>query len=121
MRIALNGAEPIDPDAVEAFVAEASRHGFRPEAVFPAFGMAELAIGGSFPPPMRGLVFDTVDAETLEHQHLAKPVDADLRAPAAWPCWASRCRAWRCASPTPPPARSCPSARSASWRSPGPR
>jgi fatty-acyl-CoA synthase len=46
--------------------------------VFPAFGMAELAIGGSFPPPMRGLVFDTVDAETLEHQHLAKPVDAEL-------------------------------------------
>ena len=78
MRIALNGAEPVDPAAVEAFVAEASRHGFRPEAVFPAFGMAELAIGGSFPPPMRGLVFDTVDAETLEHQHLAKPVDADL-------------------------------------------
>jgi fatty-acyl-CoA synthase len=78
MRIALNGAEPVDPAAVEAFVAEASRHGFRPEAVFPAFGMAELGIGGSFPPPMRGLVFDTVDAETLEHQHLAKPVDADL-------------------------------------------
>ena len=78
MRIALNGAEPVDPAAVEAFVAEASRHGFPPGAVFPAFGMAELAIGGSFPPPMRGLVFDTVDAETLEHQHLAKPVDADL-------------------------------------------
>jgi fatty-acyl-CoA synthase len=78
MRIALNGAEPVDPAAVEAFVAEASRHGFRPGAVFPAFGMAELGIGGSFPPPMRGLVFDTVDAETLEHQHLAKPVDADL-------------------------------------------
>jgi fatty-acyl-CoA synthase len=78
MRIALNGAEPVDPAAVEAFVAEATRHGFRPGAVFPAFGMAELAIGGSFPPPMRGLVFDSVDAETLEQQHLAKPVDGDL-------------------------------------------
>jgi fatty-acyl-CoA synthase len=77
MRIALNGAEPVDPDAVAAFVEEATRHGFRPGAVFPAFGMAELAIGGSFPTPMRGLVFDAVDAVTLEHQHLAKPVDPD--------------------------------------------
>ncbi len=29
MRVALNGAEPIDPDAVEAFVAAAELHGFR--------------------------------------------------------------------------------------------
>ncbi len=79
LRVALNGAEPVDPDAVDAFVREATRHGFRPGAVFPAFGMAELAIGGTFPPPMRGLVFDTVDAETLEHQHLAKPVDPATR------------------------------------------
>lgn len=77
LRIALNGAEPVDPEAVAAFVQEASRHGFDPGAVFPAFGMAELAIGGSFPPPMRGLVFDNVDADTLEHQHLAKPSEAD--------------------------------------------
>ncbi len=34
MRIALNGAEPIDPDAVEAFVAAAQPHGFRPGAEF---------------------------------------------------------------------------------------
>ena len=77
LRVALNGAEPVDPEAVGAFVEEAQRHGFNPGAVFPAFGMAELAIGGSFPPPMRGLVFDTVDADTLEHQHLAKPSEAD--------------------------------------------
>ena len=66
MRIALNGAEPVDPAAVEAFVAAAEPFGFRPGAVFPAFGMAEVAIGGSFPPPMRGLVCDTVDREVLE-------------------------------------------------------
>jgi fatty-acyl-CoA synthase len=77
LRIALNGAEPVDPDAVGAFVEAARPYGFRPEAVFPAFGMAELAIGGSFPPPLRGLVFDSVDADLLEHQRLAKPVDPD--------------------------------------------
>ena len=31
-----------------------------------AFGMAEVAIGGTFPPPMRGMVCDTVDRVVLE-------------------------------------------------------
>jgi len=66
MRVALSGAEPIDPDAVEAFVAEAGRFGFKPGAVFCAFGMAEVAIGGTFPPPGRGMVVDVVDRFVLE-------------------------------------------------------
>ena len=75
MRIALSGAEPVDPAAVEAFVAEASKVGFPPGAVFPAFGMAEVAIGGAFPPPMRGMVCDTVDRIVLERDRVAKPVE----------------------------------------------
>jgi fatty-acyl-CoA synthase len=75
MRIALSGAEPVDPAAVEAFVAEATRFGFRPGAVFPAFGMAEVAIGGAFPPPMRGLLCDIVDRQVLERDRVAKPVE----------------------------------------------
>jgi fatty-acyl-CoA synthase len=74
MRIALSGAEPVDPAAVDAFVAEAVRFGFPPGAVFPAFGMAELAIGGSFPTPGRGVVYDVVDRVVLERDRLAKPV-----------------------------------------------
>ena len=75
MRIALSGAEPVDPVAVEAFVAEAGRFGFPPGAVFPAFGMAEVAIGGAFPPPMRGMVCDTVDRLVLERDRIAQPVE----------------------------------------------
>ncbi|HKA04550.1 MAG TPA: fatty acyl-AMP ligase [Acidimicrobiales bacterium] len=78
LRVALNGAEPIDPDAVEAFVAEAERFGFRPGAVFCAFGMAEVAIGGTFPPPMRGLRCDTVDRVVLEEKRVAEPADPTL-------------------------------------------
>ena len=74
-RVALNGAEPVDPETVETFCAEAARHGFRAGAAFPAFGMAEVAIGGSFPPPMRGLVVDTVDKKILETERYAAPVD----------------------------------------------
>ena len=78
LRVALNGAEPIDPDGVEAFVREATRHGFRRGAEFTAFGMAEVAIGGTFPPLMRGMVCDAVDRAALEHEHVAKPADPHL-------------------------------------------
>ncbi len=77
MTLALSGAEPVDPMAVEAFVAEASRFGMPAGGVFPAFGMAEVAIAGSFPPRNRGLVTDTVDREVLETQRVAKPVEID--------------------------------------------
>jgi fatty-acyl-CoA synthase len=75
LRVALNGAEPIDPDQVEAFVAAGRRHGLRPEAVFPAFGMAEVAIGGTFPAPLSGMATDCVDRRVLETERYAAPTD----------------------------------------------
>ncbi len=75
LTLALSGAEPVDPAAVEAFVAEAQRFGFSPGGVFPAFGMAEVAIGGSFPPRGRGMVCDVVDRIVLERDRIAKPVE----------------------------------------------
>ncbi|HEX6569231.1 MAG TPA: fatty acyl-AMP ligase [Acidimicrobiales bacterium] len=74
VRIALNGAEPIDPDQVEAFVEAGRRHGLRPEAVFPAFGMAEVAIAGTFPEPLSGMRTDCVDRRVLETERYAAPV-----------------------------------------------
>ena len=75
LRIALNGAEPVDPDTVEAFVEAAVPHGMRPGAVFPAFGMAELAIAGTFPPPLAGLRTDVVDLRVLESERYAAPIE----------------------------------------------
>ncbi|WP_116997862.1 AMP-binding protein [Desertimonas flava] len=77
LTLALSGAEPVDPAAVDAFVAAAEPHGFRAGSVFPAFGMAEVAIGGAFPPRGRGVLYDTVDRTVLERQHVAKPVEVD--------------------------------------------
>lgn len=74
LTVALSGAEPVDPVAVDAFVEAAVPHGFDPGGVFPAFGMAEVAIGGSFPPRRRGMVCDVVDRELLERDRVAKPV-----------------------------------------------
>ena len=75
LTLALSGAEPVDPVAVEAFVAAAAPFGFTAGGVFPAFGMAEVAIGGSFPERGRGLVCDTVDRVVLERDRVAKPVE----------------------------------------------
>jgi fatty-acyl-CoA synthase len=76
MRVALNGAEPVDTAAVAALIDAGERHGLRPGAVFPAFGMAEVAIAGTFPEPMSGLRVDAVDQRVLETERYAAPVDA---------------------------------------------
>ena len=77
LTLALSGAEPVDPNAVEAFVRAAEPHGFRAGSVFPAFGMAEVAIGGAFPPRHRGLRCDDVDRVAMERARIARPVAAD--------------------------------------------
>jgi fatty-acyl-CoA synthase len=80
VRLALNGAEPIDPEAVEKFVSAARKHGFRPGAEFCAFGMAEVTIAGTFPPVMRGMLCDTVNRSVLETEKIARPVESDAEA-----------------------------------------
>ena len=74
LTLALSGAEPVDPNAVEAFVRAAEPFGFRAGSVFPAFGMAEVAIGGAFPVRHRGMVVDSVDREVLERERVALPL-----------------------------------------------
>jgi fatty-acyl-CoA synthase len=80
LRIALNGAEPIDPDAVEAFTGAGAKFGLRPESVLAAYGMAETALGVSFAPVETGLQVDTIDADQLESHRRAVPAgDAPAR------------------------------------------
>ncbi len=72
-RLALNGAEPVDPAAVEAFCAAAAPHGFDAKAAFPVFGMAEATLGVTFPDVGVGMEVDTVDRIALEHERYAAP------------------------------------------------
>jgi len=76
-RIGLNGAEPVDPAAVEGFIEAGRSQGLDPRAVFCVFGMAEATLAVSFPPPMSGMGVDTVDRAILEHERLATPVAPD--------------------------------------------
>jgi len=75
LTLALSGAEPVDPKAVDAFVEAAALFGFAAGSVFPAFGMAEVAIGGTFPVRGAGLQCDVVDRAVLERDRVAKPVE----------------------------------------------
>jgi fatty-acyl-CoA synthase len=74
-RLALNGAEPIDPNAVEAFLAAGARHGLDPGTAFCVFGMAEATLAVAFPTPGAGMQVDTVDQRVLETEGYAAPVD----------------------------------------------
>lgn len=75
LRLALNGAEPIDEKAVRAFTDAGAKFGLRPEAVFPAYGMAETTLAVSFAPLLTGLTLDYIDAEQLEANNRAVPVE----------------------------------------------
>jgi fatty-acyl-CoA synthase len=79
LRVALNGAEPVDAAGVEALVAAGARHGLRAGAVFPAFGMAEVSIAGTFPELMSGLRTDDVDQRVLETERYAAPIGPDAK------------------------------------------
>jgi fatty-acyl-CoA synthase len=80
-RIALNGAEPIDPRVVETWLAAGARHGLRVGTPFCAYGMAESTLAVTFPTPGKGMIVDAVDERLLESEALAAPVDpSDTRA-----------------------------------------
>ncbi len=76
-RLAFNGAEPVSPETLRRFSARFGRYGFRPEAMAPVYGLAECAVGLSFPPPGRAPVFDRVQREALMRVGRALPAAVD--------------------------------------------
>ncbi len=49
MRVAANGAEPVDAETMDQFIAAASSTGFRREALLGVYGLAEATLGVSAP------------------------------------------------------------------------
>jgi 1-acyl-sn-glycerol-3-phosphate acyltransferase len=72
-RFAFNGAEPVSPDTMEAFIQRFARHHFRREAMAPVYGLAEATLGVAFPPPERGPLVDRVDREQFTSGGRAVP------------------------------------------------
>ena len=72
-RVAVNGSEPIAADTVTAFTERFAAAGFRPEAMFAVYGMAEATLAVTFPPLGRRPVFDWVDRDALATAGRAVP------------------------------------------------
>lgn len=64
-RISFNGADSISAKSVEAFLDRFAPSGFRPEAMFQVYGMAEATLAVTFPPLGRAPRFDWVDRDVL--------------------------------------------------------
>ncbi|MFT3716334.1 MAG: long-chain-fatty-acid--CoA ligase [Gordonia sp. (in: high G+C Gram-positive bacteria)] len=90
LRIAINGAEPIDERSMNLFLDEGARFGLRPEAMLPSYGMAETTLAVSFDSPQRRFALDRIEADAAEsastvvrsddpaartHVRLGRPVD----------------------------------------------
>ena len=74
VRLAFNGAEPIDRATVEAFIERFERYGFRRAAFYPVYGLAECTLAAAFPEPGSGPVYDHVQRAALALEHSAVPV-----------------------------------------------
>ena len=73
LRWALSGAEQVDPLDVEDLCEAGAPFGLRPEAIIPAYGMAETTVAVSFSECDGGMVIDEVDADLLAVLHRAVP------------------------------------------------
>jgi acyl-CoA synthetase (AMP-forming)/AMP-acid ligase II len=49
-RVAVNGSEAVSPDTIEAFTRRFAPYGFKPEAMCPAYGLAEAAVAVTLVP-----------------------------------------------------------------------
>jgi 1-acyl-sn-glycerol-3-phosphate acyltransferase len=76
-RMALNGAEPVSPEAVRRFIDRFSPHGFDPGALSPVYGLAENSLAVAFPPLGRPPLIDAVEREPFQRLGRAVPVGAD--------------------------------------------
>lgn len=76
-RVALNGAEPVNPDTIERFTSRFARFGFKREAMTPVYGLAESSVALAIPPHGRGPVVDRIDRERFARERRAAPAAPD--------------------------------------------
>ena len=71
--VAFNGAEPVQPRTVQQFSEKFARCGFRCEAFFPCYGLAEATLLVSGGPKLTGPVIQGFDKRALERELTALP------------------------------------------------
>lgn len=74
VRLAFNGAEPIQPDDVRAFLRAGERCALRSTAACCVYGLAEATLAVTLPHPETGLVTFQVDRDALERRGVVVPI-----------------------------------------------
>lgn len=74
-KLAFNGAEPVRAATIRRFVETFAPHGFAPEAMFPAYGMAEATVLVSAGRGGAGPVTRTLSRDGLRRNRAAPPRD----------------------------------------------
>lgn len=77
LRLALNGAEPVDPDVLEELVREGKPYGLEETVPYPVYGLAEATLAVTFPTPGTKYRVDHVDRTAIEQEARAVAIDAD--------------------------------------------
>jgi 1-acyl-sn-glycerol-3-phosphate acyltransferase len=76
-RIAMNGAEPVNPGTLERFAARFGKYGFRSESLLPVYGLAEASLAVTIPPMGRGPLVDRIEREAFGAEGRAIPAKAE--------------------------------------------
>ncbi len=76
-RLTFSGSEPVSPATCERFTRRFAPCGFRPEALCPAYGLAEVGVGVTFTPLGHPPRVDTVRLADLEQGGVAVSVPKD--------------------------------------------
>lgn len=75
VRAAMCGAEPVDPNTLEAFAAAFEMTGFRKDSFLPVYGLAENCLAATFPRLEAPVVVQNLDRSSLDKDRLAKPAE----------------------------------------------
>ncbi|MCP5420897.1 MAG: AMP-binding protein [Gammaproteobacteria bacterium] len=76
-RMAINGAEPVNPQTLARFIERFEPYGFRPTTMAPVYGLAECSVGLALHRPDRGVIVDRIRRDALMKTGQAIPVAAD--------------------------------------------
>ena len=75
LRLALNGAEPVDHEVLDELLSAGEPCGLRPEVPYPVYGLAEATLAVTFPRPGKRYHLDHVSRDGIETEGRAAPAE----------------------------------------------
>jgi 1-acyl-sn-glycerol-3-phosphate acyltransferase len=74
-RLAFNGSEAVSAETIARFTQRFTPYGFRPDAMYPVYGLAEASVGLTMPPLARAPRVDVIAREPYQRAREIRPAD----------------------------------------------